>query len=342
MAAAGCTRHVNIPLPPSQDIETTVFLIGDAGEPDPRQPAISLDSMRRQAAEAPQRTVIIFLGDNAYPNGIPVDSALNWPDARRRIQAQVDAVPPGARAVFLPGNHDWVQGGAYGLYAVRLEEKLISSLAKGRDIKMLPGNGCPGPASFDVGRLRFIGLDTQWWLHDYIVRDENSNCVTTVGGVTAALRSLVKVPDGRVVIAAGHHPLMTGGQHGGYCGYGAPLYRVAGSSQEILGGANRRMRDSIESAFAAKPPILYAAGHDHNLQLLSGGRHVQYVAVSGAGSAGKTECAVYMRESYYVSQHRTGFMRLDILRGKGVLLSVYDFTSAGAHGAPFGRWLEFP
>jgi hypothetical protein len=343
LVASACTRHTNIPLPPAPDIETTLFLIGDAGEPDPRQPTISLDSMRRQAAEAPQRTIIVFLGDNVYPDGIPVDSALNWPDARRRLAAQVDAVPPGARAIFLPGNHDWAESSPHGLYAIRLEEKLITALAKGRDIKMLPGNGCPGPVAVDVGRLRFIALDTQWWLHDYIVRDELSHCVTTIGGVTSALRGLVQsVPQGQVVIAAGHHPLMSGGEHGGYCGFSAPFRRVAGANQDILSGANRRMRDSLESAFSAKPPLLYAAGHDHNLQVLNGGPHVEYLAVSGAGSSGKAACAVYMRESYYVSQHRTGFMRVDILRNKGVLLSVYDFTGGGAYGVPFGRWLEFP
>ncbi len=344
LVMGACTRRVNIPLPPDPDIETTVFLIGDAGEPDPRQPTISLDSMRRQAAEAPQRTLIVFLGDNVYPDGIPVDSSyLNWPDARRRLEAQVDAVPPGARAIFLPGNHDWAESSPHGLYAIRAEAKLIDTLARGRDIKMLPRNGCPGPVAVDIGRLRFIGLDTQWWLHDYIVRDAQSNCVTTIGGVTSALRELIKsVPDGHVVIAAAHHPLMTGGEHGGYCGFGAPFKRVASASQDILSGTNRRMRDSLSSAFRAKPPLLYAAGHDHNLQLLAGGKDVDYLAVSGAGSSGKAACAVYMRESYYVSQHRTGFMRVDILRKKGVLLSIYDFTSAGAHGAPFGRWLEFP
>jgi hypothetical protein len=62
--------------------------------------------------------------------------------------------------------------------------------------------------------------------------------------------------------------------------------------------------------------------------------------VSGAGSQDKVACAVYMRESYYVSQHRTGFMRVDILKNKGVLLSVFDYSSSGSPGAPFSRWLE--
>ena len=41
-----------------------------------------------------------------------------------------------------------------------------------------------------------------------------------------------------------------------------------------------------------------------------------------------------------MSQHRIGFMRIDILKGKGVLLNVFDYSGAGARGAPFSRWLE--
>jgi len=100
------------------------------------------------------------------------------------------------------------------------------------------------------------------------------------------------------------------------------------------------MRDSIRSAFKSNPPLAYVAGHDHTLQVLRGGPNVKYIIVSGAGSAGKTECAVRMRESYYVTQHRAGFMRVDIMRGKGVLLRVYRYPGT-KHGAlAYTRWLE--
>jgi hypothetical protein len=338
---SACARRVHVKDLEPNEVETTLFLIGDAGEQDPRQSSLVLDSLRRQAASAPGDPVIVFLGDNVYPNGVPPDSTLDFPDARRRLRTQVDAVPPNAKAIFVPGNHDWAQGTAYGLYAIRLEEQLLKAMARGRDIRMLPGNGCPGPVPVELGRLRLITLDTQWWLHDFIVHDSLSTCPHTTGEVTAALRSLIKsTADGRVAIAVGHHPLMTGGVHGGYCGIAGPFRRLGGQSQDILSSLNRQMRDSLQAAFSAKPPILYAAGHDHALQVMKGAPSAQYLVVSGAGSQGKTECAVYMRESYYVSQHRVGFMRVDILKDKGVLLSVFDYSGAGVPGRAFSRWLE--
>jgi hypothetical protein len=76
------------------------------------------------------------------------------------------------------------------------------------------------------------------------------------------------------------------------------------------------------------------------MQVLRGGQSVTYNLVSGAGSHDKTECAVRLRESYYVSQNRNGFMRIDILRGGGVMLRVYRFQRNGTGGLSYSRWLE--
>lgn len=340
-AASACTHRVQIQDVIPSEIESTIFLVGDAGEQDPRNSSPVLDSLKALASLAPNRTYIVFLGDNVYPSGIPEEGRAEYADARRRLSDQVDAVPAGAHGIFIPGNHDWAATGPFGLYAVRLEEKMITALAPGRDIHMLPGGGCPGPVAVEIGRLRLITLDTQWWLQNFIVRDGESKCKTDVASVTATLRDLVgSTPDGRLTLVTGHHPLMTGGEHGGYCGITGPFRRFGGASQDIMSSANKTMRDSIESAFKAKPPLMYAAGHDHNLQVMKGAPYAEYFVVSGAGSPSKASCGVYLRESYYVSQHRTGFMRMDILRNKGVLLTAYEYTGGGSRGLPFSRWLE--
>jgi len=340
--ATGCHHKVTLQELAPADIETTLFLIGDAGEPDPRQVSSPLDSLAVQAAEAPERTIIVFLGDNVYPAGIPAEGAAEWADARRRLEAQVRTIPQRARGIFVPGNHDWANATPFGLYSIRLQEQMIASLAQGRNVRLLPSNGCPGPSSLDIGRLHLVLLDTQWWLHGFIVRDDKSACpASTIGAVTAALREQVRPQgEGRIVFVAAHHPLMTGGIHGGYCSATGPFRRFGGNPQDILSSGNRAMRDSLRSAFFGHPPLAYVAGHDHNLQVLRGGRNVDYLLVSGAGAASKTECAVRMRESYYVSQHRAGFMRVDIMKGKGVLLRVFRYPKTGPSALAYSRWLE--
>ena len=340
--AGGCLVPPSIDPPAPEQIEHTLFLIGDAGEADPRaeQNGVPLDSLAGQIATAPQRSTVVFLGDNVYPAGIPEEGAAEWADARRRLRAQVNAIPAGSRGIFVPGNHDWAHEEPYGLYSIRLQERMIAALARGKDVRLLPSNGCPGPVTVDAGRMRLIILDTQWWLHGYIVRDSMTNCTSTMAGVTSELRREVRAPgENRVVVVAGHHPLMTGGEHGGYCGITGPFRRFAGRAQDVMSGINRRMRDSIEAAFAGAKPLVYAAGHDHSLQVLYGGENVGYILVSGAGSPTKGSCAVRLRESMYTSPHRTGFMRLDIMKDKGVLLRVYRYSETGG-GLSWSQWLE--
>jgi hypothetical protein len=339
---SACRHKISLEELPPDQIETTLFLIGDAGEPDPRQVGSPLDSLAVQVAAAPERSIVVFLGDNVYPAGMPAEGAAQWADARRRLESQVNVVARGARGVFVPGNHDWADATAFGLYSVRLQEQMIASLAQGRNVRLLPSNGCPGPVTMDVGRLRIVALDTQWWLHSFIVRDDKSACPTnTIGAVTAALRQEVRPPgDARVVIVAGHHPLMTGGVHGSYCGVTGPFRRFGGRAQDIMSSANRTMRDSLRAAFAGRPPIAYVAGHDHSLQVLRGGLNVDYLLVSGAGAPSRVTCAVRMRESYFVSQHQAGFMRVDIMKNKGVLLRVFRYPGPSTGPLSYSRWLE--
>jgi hypothetical protein len=338
-------------------IVETIFLIGDAGEPDPRLPDVTLDSLAAQAAAAGDRGTILFLGDNVYPEGIAAPTAASYPDALRRLDAQIRIVPRGGRGIFLPGNHDWADGGrdvlrgsssaSDGLFIIRNQGALIEQRARrnGATVRMLPRNGCPGPVVVDHPRVRLILLDTQWWLHNYMVRDSVSDdpeagCSThTVSDIVRAVKDSLRTKrPGQSVIVAGHHPMRTGGPHGGYCGVFALFRRWAKSSQDLFGGSYRMMRDSLSVAMASNPPLIFAAGHDHSLQVLSG-RTSKYVLVSGAGSIGKGECAVRLRESLFVAQATSGFMRLDFTAGDSVRLGVYRYDGH-VNGEVYSRWLR--
>jgi len=355
--AAGC-RHVihGTPLAPESVVET-IFLIGDAGEPDPRLPDVVLDSLTAQAAAVGSRGTILFLGDNVYPSGTADAIATSYPDVLRRLDAQIRAVPTGSTGIFLPGNHDWADGGAGGLFGtasaadglfiVRRQSALIPQRPRnaGATVMMLPANGCPGPVVVDRPRVRLILLDTQWWLHNYIVRDSASNdpqngCAThTMGDIARGLRDSLRTtrPNQSVIVAA-HHPMRTGGPHGGYCGAFALLRRWANTNQDLLGRSYTRLRDSVNRALLTRPPLIFAAGHDHSLQVIRG-RTSKYVLVSGAGSIGKGECAARLRESLYVGQATSGFMRLDFAASDSVLLRVYRYDSH-VHGEVYSQWLH--
>jgi hypothetical protein len=201
------------------------------------------------------------------------------------------------RGYFLPGNHDWDRFGPGGWDAIRRQGARIAT--RGGDlVRLLPAGGCPGPEVIDVAtHLRLLLLDTQWWLHGGSKPDDAaSGCAwhtetDVVGAIGAALASA----GDRQVIVAAHHPALIGGEHGGFFGWKDhlfPLRNVASwlwlplpglgslypvspglgiSSQDVTGFRYRRLRRALDTAFRDHPPLVYAAGHEHALQVISGG-----------------------------------------------------------------------
>src|SRR5579862_715391 len=54
----------------SADIDHRLFLIGDAGDPD-RAGEPTLKMLAQRVRQLPERTTVVFLGDNAYERGMP-------------------------------------------------------------------------------------------------------------------------------------------------------------------------------------------------------------------------------------------------------------------------------
>jgi hypothetical protein len=207
-------------------------------------------------------------------------------------------------------------------------------------------------------------IDTQWWLHDFQrPRDSTSACpyYTPAAVVNALNRQLLSAGD-RHVIVAGHHPLASGGMHGGNIGFSTHIFplrelrpwlyiplpiigsyyafnREQGSSdQDIAGPKNERMRRALELVFSVRKPLVYAAGHDHGLQVLAG-RTARHLLVSGAGIINHEERVVYTSRTEYAAS-LPGFMRLDILKDRQVRLGVETVDDKGVITETFAEYLK--
>jgi hypothetical protein len=350
--------------PAAQEIETSLFLIGDAGHADrPDHPVVS--AVREAASSSPERSLILFLGDNAYPEGLPATSSPGRAAAETRLNTQVDAArASGAAAIFIPGNHDWAGARGEGWDQVRREAAYVVERG-GPSVRFLPEEGCPGPVTVDVGRrVRLVFLDTQWWLHKHVKPvDPTSSCpADSEGEVLAAVRDALHGAAGRHVFVAGHHPPASGGPHGGHfplvdhlfplrgfkkwmwlplpiIGSAYPVARQNGiSPQDLSSTAYRHMRDSLESAFRDAPPLAFLAGHDHGLQVLSGGG-VRHVLVSGSGSYDHNN-AVKRLESTRYAAAKPGFMRVDVLEDGRVRLGVLLVDAQGRTTEASAAWLD--
>jgi len=354
-----------VPLAAAADIDVTLFLIGDAGAPAaPPDSEPVLVALRAAAAAAPH-PVIVFLGDNVYPRGLPDSGAPGRLEAERRLDAEVGVIrTTGARGIFLPGNHDWDRQGPGGWDAIRRQQRFLAALGDSR-FALLPGGGCPGPVVVDLtGVVRLVALDTEWWLHDGPKpTDPTSACPADSGGeVVDSLRAALRTAGRRAVVVVAHHPLESGGPHGGHFGWRdhvfplrevkswlwiplpliGSLYPIARengiSSEDAPSTAYRRMRAALDSAFAGERPLIYAAGHDHALQVITG-TSARYELVSGAGIFGHLD-RVTALDSTRFARSASGFMRVEFLRDGRARLGVTVVDRSGGSAEAFALWLE--
>jgi hypothetical protein len=351
----------------AEAIDATLLLIGDAGDPGRNsagRPEPVLRGAARVLGEASGRRAIVYLGDNVYDRGYPpVDvGASPASEEERRARAILDAqvslagdetgaVPNDVPRWFVPGNHDWNDRGGRaapdGERRTRAQgDYLRRHAAAGATVELVPGDACPGPVVRDVGRwLRVVAIDTEWWLLDRALPDGACGGVNTRARAVARLRETLAGSGERRVIVFAHHPLATTGPHGANCAgllecVGRP-FRVAlgwfAGRQDLSNRANQRMRAAVESALAARRPLVYAAGHEHALQVFRGGAADWYL-VSGSGIHRHVDRVGCRRASTFAAAVG-GFMRLDASADGRVRLTVYTVDEAGAVTARYRRWL---
>ncbi|WP_284352238.1 metallophosphoesterase family protein [Roseisolibacter agri] len=336
---------------PLGDVQTTVLLIGDAGDPGRHARAGAepvLRALARAASERADRTTVVFLGDNVYDDGVPPEEgspghARAESILRRQLTAE-DGIPPVVRRIFVPGNHDWNDHGRRrdprGADRVRAQRDVLRRLDGSGAATLSPPASCPGPEVHDVGpRLRLVALDSEWWL-----QPGGGAGACTESGVphdsassVDALRAATATAGDRHVVVVAHHPLLTGGEHGGHCTRWLSLCSIkrlfsGGNWQDTPSRANARMRQAITAALRDRPALLYAAGHDHTLQVLRGtggsAPAARYLAVSGAGIYGNQSQVKCLDESL-AAIRAPGFMRLDVRADGSARLTVLTVDRDG-------------
>jgi hypothetical protein len=348
---------------PPAEIEVHLLLVGDAGYATSDDPVMS--AMIARAAQDPEHTVVVFLGDNVYPRGLPDSSHPDRATGEQILLAQAQvARASGARGIFVPGNHDWAHSGEDGWEAVKRQERFIERRT-GPRVALVPSGGCPGPVTIDVESvLRLVVMDTQWWLHaGPKPTDPLSDCpADSESEVADALAAALAAAGGRQVVVVAHHPLATTGGHGGYfdwkvhifplrrlaswlwiplpfIGSAYPLARNFGiSDQDLSSSRYRHMRAALDSALVDHPPLVWAGGHDHSLQVMEGSS-VRYNLVSGGGPNGHLEPVWWGERTLYAGA-KSGFMQIDFMRDGRARLGVLVVDDEGNISEEFSMWLR--
>ncbi len=329
---------------PNDSIESVVFWIGDAGlaewgkSPIVHKLAADVDHHARVVARD-SAVAVVYLGDNVYPGGLREAGRPEFVEDSTHLQAQVDVMrSPYARrynafALFVPGNHDWGhkfdEGGRRRI--LNQEEFLDRRRAEGINVALVPKGASPGPHVVDFGRhLRLIILDTAWWLlagnaaEKEIAMQEVEQAMRTAGT--------------REIAFVAHHPYRSAGPHGGlqpfWAGLGVRwlLTRSGAALQDLNSLPYRDLLDRMKSIFEAVggPPLLFAGGHDHVLQLIEGTdeHDPRFMLVSGAGSklsrVGHTDGLIYRGV-------QPGYMRMVVKTNGEIVLYIVSAPDSFLH-----------
>jgi len=163
-------------------------------------------------------------------------------------------------------------------------------------------------------------------------------------------------------VVAAHHPLVSGGPHGGtfgikqhvfpltdvkgwawlplpVIGSAYPIARQSGiTSQDLTSGEYQRVRDAFAGVLRERPPLAWAGGHEHVLQVIESPGYGR-VLVSGAGIHGHTTHVKDVEGTRFRSS-RPGYLRLNLMADGRCRLGVVEVSKDGSAREAWSAFLQ--
>lgn len=327
----------------NDSIAHRIILIGDAGKQDGgKHPELELI---KKLYTLDKRTTVIFLGDNIYPKGLPSVYDKDYPEMKQILDSQINLVQnTEARAFFIAGNHDWMQGRPGGWQQILNQARYINSLNR-PNVIYSPSDVCPGPEEIQLtSEITLVTIDSQWWLHRFEKPGVSYGCdIRTEEELLDELKDIVNRNEDKLIIFAAHHPFITYGRHGGYyslkqhifpftemnpklyiplplLGSLYPLSRgVFGNIQDNRHPVYKGFSRAVDSILKRHPYTIRVSGHEHSLQLIK--QDDQFYIVSGAGAKYSD---LSKGEDMLYGTSKTGFGVIDVSKRGGVYVSFYS------------------
>jgi predicted phosphodiesterase len=327
------------------EISSSVFLVGDMGALPAEREAPIVKVLKKQLPECNRHSALVFLGDNIYPHGMPEKNNSERVRAEQRISSQIK-IADGytGKVIFISGNHDWNKGKKSGWEYAKRQEEFVDARLNDKNA-FLPHNGCPGPDCLDLNNnLSIIVINTQWWVQKgFVPIGKKCGCqAESEEDFFKLLKNCLDAHKHKRILVIGHHPLYSNSAHGGkfstrqhlfpltsidkrlmvpvpFVGSLYPIYRkYIGAKEDMSYPEYRRMRKRLLEIFTQYPGLIYASGHDHNLQYIK--EKDQHYIISGSGSK-----SAYVRQGgkAIFTASEKGFIRLNFLKNGEVWLEAW-------------------
>ena len=276
------------------EISHTFYLIGDAGNSPKGEKSKGVKGFEETLSKAPKNSTALFLGGNIYPAGMPSKKGEQRKLAEHQLKTQIEALKSfTGKAIFIPGNHDWYNGGPKGLK--RQQDYIEDKLGKN---SFLPKNGCPIKKVDINDKIVMIIIDSEWYFTNWDTYPAiNDECeFRTRSKFFDEFESLVKKARGKTTIVALHHPMFSNGPYGGQYSFAqhmTPLpilgtlknviRKTSGvSSTDVQHKRYDELKDRIITLSQENDKVIFVSGHEHSLQYLIQDNIPQIISGSGS------------------------------------------------------------
>lgn len=305
-----------------------IALIGDAGNAD-REPGKSLmKSISRRLNTLDTPETLVFLGDNIYDEGFQgdtIDCSSKGPESQK-LDAQLYVGKATLNpSYFVPGNHDWDYHDEPGKIILEKQKTYLERCSLRSHFEPSDESGPTLVSSISNELYTIIFLDSQ----AIMVSDETQR--KRAYGLIKGIFELS--PTEKPVILAAHHPIATYGPHGGcyqqdFSGYQIiNFFRRNGISwgQDMNAKEYAMFIQDVTAVIPDEFKVIFAAGHDHSLQIISLDQGADYSIVSGAGSNISPACH---GDNSLFSQETHGYIELSFREEGQVSAEIFSYRPA--------------
>jgi Omp85 superfamily domain/Calcineurin-like phosphoesterase len=321
-------------------VQHRIIFIGDAGEINPFQQTIAKIASEKIVKD---KTTVVYLGDNIYPNGMGLDS-ISRQKTEQILQAQFAPMrAKNATVYFIPGNHDWDRMGKLGLQKIKAQWQYIQAQNDSL-LQLVPKNGCPDPTEIHISEgVVIIAIDSEWWLfpHDKTNPDANCEC-DSKKEIIEKLEALFYKNRHKQILLASHHPFQSNGVHGGHFVLKDHLFPLTAASPNlyiplpVIGSLYPLLRSTvllnpedlrhpdyqnmikqIDHVFEGFPNLTHVAGHEHGLQLI-GNKNLQIVSGSGAKNT-----PIPSKKDSPFRTSKSGFVMVDVMKDHRLVFTFH-------------------
>jgi len=322
----------------AKELDYSVILLGDSRNAYTNDTLLTL--LKTQLIEAGENSAVIFLGDNVYPNGLPDSTANSWDLAQKSLLAQLKILEDyEGEVIFIPGSHDWAQGRKEGLEYVKNQRKYIENYLD-EDKVFLPKKGRPGPTEVHLTNdIVVILIDSYWWFQE---NEKSYSGIVDEADFFIQIEDAVSRNRDKKIIFAAYNPLYSVGNYGGHFAAADnffPLLEVnkalyiplpgflytgyrkfLGGTQDLAHPQYKLLKEALLETFEGHEDIIYAAGHENNLQYVEK-ESIHHII---SGSAGTPSYAAQSKKTDY-AQRQSGVAKLNFYKNGDVWL---DFITA--------------